>query len=120
MNPLALLLILLIVLPLTEIYFLIEVGSVIGAVPTILLTIFTAVSGVAIIRIQGLQTIQKMNRMLQRQESPAVEIIEGVMLLIAAVCLLIPGFMTDTLGFILLIPVIYWPKTGWKKRISKL
>lgn len=114
MNILFFLLLIIIGVPLFEIYFLIEVGSIIGALPTIAMTLFTAVAGVALIRIQGMHTVQKMQISMQQGEVPAVEIIEGVMLFLAALMLLIPGFFTDTIGFIFLIPPIrkliaqYW------------
>ncbi|MFK5984586.1 MAG: FxsA family protein [Pseudomonadota bacterium] len=104
MNPLLFALIILIALPITEIYFLIEVGSVIGAIPTIIITIFTAVTGISLIRIQGISTVQKLQMSLQQGLSPAKEILEGVMLMLAAVSLLMPGFLSDSLGFLLLIP----------------
>jgi len=104
MNILFFFLILIIGLPVLEIYFLIEVGSVIGALPTIAMTLFTAVAGIAIIRIQGLTTVQKMQTSMQHGEVPAIELLGGVMLFIAALMLLIPGFFTDSIGFLLLIP----------------
>ena len=104
MNGLVLILFILIGLPITEIYFLIEVGSVIGAIPTIIITIFTAVTGITLIRIQGISTIKKLQTSMQQGQSPAIEILEGVMLMLAAVSLLMPGFLSDSLGFLLLIP----------------
>jgi len=104
MNILVLILLIVIGLPITEIYFLIEVGSVIGAIPTILITIFTAITGVSLIRIQGISTVQKMQVSMQNGQVPAIELLEGVMLMIAAVSLLMPGFLSDSLGFLLLIP----------------
>ncbi len=106
MNSLVLVLIILIGLPITEIYFLIEVGSMIGAIPTIIITIFTAVTGIALIRIQGITTINKLQSSIQQRKSPAIELVEGVMLILAAASLLMPGFLSDSLGFLLLIPPI--------------
>ncbi len=90
--------------PLIEIYLLIEVGSVIGAIPTVLAVVFTAVLGVSLIRIQGFSTLQKAQNSMAQGIPPAMEMFEGVMLLFAAICLLMPGFFTDTVGFLLLIP----------------
>ena len=104
MNILVVILLIIIALPITEIYFLIEVGSVIGAIPTILITILTAITGISLIRIQGISTIQKMQVSMQKGQVPAIELLEGVMLMLAAVFLLIPGFLSDSLGFLLLIP----------------
>lgn len=90
--------------PLIEIYFLIEVGGVIGALPTVFAVIFTAVLGVTLIRIQGFSTLQKAQNSMNQGVVPATEMFEGLMLLFAALCLLIPGFFTDAVGFLLLIP----------------
>jgi UPF0716 protein FxsA len=100
------LLILFIAIPLMEIYFLIQVGDVIGALPTIVLVVGTAVLGVALLRIQGISTVARMQMSLQRGELPAQTILEGVMLLLAGGLLLTPGFVTDFLGFLLLVPYL--------------
>lgn len=104
MNILLPVLFIIIGFPLIELYFLIEVGSVIGALPTILLTIFTAVTGIFLIRMQGMQTLAKLQLQLRQHESPAISLLEGALLLIAAFMLLLPGFVSDSLGFLLLIP----------------
>ena len=90
--------------PIIEIYLLIQVGSALGAVPTILLIIFTAVLGAMLIRIQGFSTWQRLQATLANHEIPAIEILEGIILLISGALLLTPGFFTDTIGFICLIP----------------
>ena len=90
--------------PLVEIYLFIEIGTVIGAWQTILLIIVTAVIGVALLRQQGLSTMQKIQVQMQRGELPAVGMLEGIMLFIAGATLLLPGFFTDIIGFLLLIP----------------
>lgn len=104
MPALALFLLIFIGIPLIEIYLLIEIGSEIGAFTTVFAVVFTAVLGVALIRIQGFSTLQKAQVTMNQGGVPALEMFEGVMLLFAAVCLLIPGFFTDTVGFLLLIP----------------
>ncbi len=106
MPILAIILLLFIGIPLIEIYVLIEVGSAIGALTTIFAVVFTAVLGVALIRIQGFSTLQKAQATMNQGGVPALEMFEGVMLLFAAICLLIPGFFTDTIGFLLLIPAL--------------
>jgi UPF0716 protein FxsA len=106
MPILPLFLILFMTIPLIEIYLLIEVGSLWGALPTIFAVLFTAVLGITLIRIQGLTTLQKAQKSMSQGISPATEMLEGVLLLLAAICLLIPGFFTDTLGFLLLVPFI--------------
>ncbi len=100
------LLMLLIGVPLIEIYVLIEVGSVIGAVPTVGLVIFTAVLGAAMLRQQGLATLARFQETVRREEVPAIELLEGVILLLTGLMLLTPGFFTDIIGFTLLIPAI--------------
>lgn len=104
MPLLPLFLIVFIGVPLIEIYLLIEVGSAIGALPTVLAVMFTAVLGVTLIRIQGFSTLQKAQHSMAQGIPPAMEMFEGIMLLFAAICLLMPGFFTDTMGFILLVP----------------
>lgn len=99
-----LLILLLVTVPLLELALLIQVGSVLGILPTVLLCIFTAVLGATLIRIQGLQTLQRVQSKLEQREIPAVDLISGLMLLIAGVLLLTPGFFTDFLGFLCLIP----------------
>ena len=104
MPVLPFLLFLFIGIPLVEIYLLIEVGEVFGALPTILAVVFTAVLGISLIRIQGFSTLQKAQNSMNQGNLPAVEMFEGILLLLAAVCLLIPGFFTDAIGFLLLVP----------------
>ncbi|MDH5300153.1 MAG: FxsA family protein [Gammaproteobacteria bacterium] len=102
---LRILLLLLIAVPIIEIYLFIQVGSAIGAWSTIGLVILTAVPGTFLLRQQGLSTLARVQTTLQRGEIPALEMVEGVILVIAGVLLIIPGFFTDTLGFLLLLPV---------------
>lgn len=106
MNPAVIFLLLFIGIPLTELYFLIEVGSVIGAFPTIFLTIFTALLGGALVRLQGFNTALRVRDGMERGEVPAIEMIEGVVLLLCGILLLLPGFFTDLFGFVCLIPPI--------------
>ena len=100
----AIFLLLLLGLPLLELYVLIRVGSDIGALPTVMLTIFTAVVGIGLVRLQGFSTLMKVRVAMDRGEVPAMEMLEGATLLVAGFFLLFPGFITDTLGFLCLIP----------------
>ena len=93
-----------ILIPLIEIFLFIKVGASIGAFNTILLILATAVIGVALLRRQGMSTFQKVQSQMQQGELPALGMIEAVMLFFAGALLLTPGFFTDTIGFILLIP----------------
>ncbi|MGB5329777.1 MAG: FxsA family protein [Gammaproteobacteria bacterium] len=92
------------VVPIIEIYLLIQVGQVIGAGWTIFLVVFTAVIGVWLLRIQGLSTLMRAQQKMQQGELPAREILEGMGLVVAGALLLTPGFFTDTIGFFLLFP----------------
>ncbi len=104
MRILPIILALFIAIPLIEIFLFIEIGTVIGAPQTILLIVITAVIGIALLRKQGLSTMQKIQTQMQRGELPAIGMLEGIMLFIAGAFLLTPGFFTDTIGFLLLIP----------------
>ena len=105
MSPFPVLLLLFLLVPLIEIYVMIQVGGIIGALPTVLLVVLTAVAGAALARFQGLATLQRLQATMARGETPAIEMFEGVLLLIGALLLLTPGFITDGLGFICLIPI---------------
>ncbi|MEQ8235103.1 MAG: FxsA family protein [Gammaproteobacteria bacterium] len=98
------LLLLLIGIPLTELYVLIKVGRAIGAGTTIGLVILTAVLGAWLLRLQGLATLARVRSALEAGELPAIELVEGLILLFTAVLLLTPGFITDAIGFAVLLP----------------
>lgn len=104
--PFLILLTLFIVIPIIEISVLISVGSAIGGLNTILFVIFTAVLGAYLVRQQGFATLQAYQSKLQNGQIPAGEIAQGIALLIAGAVLLTPGFITDALGFSLLIPPV--------------
>ncbi len=92
--------------PLLEIYLFIKIGTEIGALSTIALIALTAIVGVALLRHQGLSTLQNVQRQMQQGQVPAVGLLEGIMLFFAGALLLTPGFFTDLIGFLLLIPRI--------------
>lgn len=92
------------VVPLLEIYLLIEIGSVIGAVWTVAGVVGTAVVGAALVRRQGLAALGRFRSATEAGELPAITIIEGLALLVAGALLLTPGFFTDAIGFVLLTP----------------
>jgi UPF0716 protein FxsA len=96
--------ILFIVVPLLEIGLFVQVGSRIGAVPTIALVVLTAACGVLLLRWQGLMTLMRARGRMQQGQMPAQEMAEGIMLAFAGALLLTPGFFTDTVGFVLLLP----------------
>lgn len=101
---LRILFLLFLIVPLIEIYFLIQVGREIGALSTILLCILTAALGAILLRIQGILTLMRAREKLRQGEIPADNLLEGLILLIAGVLLLTPGFFTDVIGFLCLVP----------------
>lgn len=94
------------VLGFVELYLLIQVAGQIGFFGTLGLCIFTGVVGGAIVRRQGLQTVEAIQSALQRGRVPTVEIVSGLVLLLVGTMLLTPGFVTDAVGFALLIPPV--------------
>jgi UPF0716 protein FxsA len=97
-------LILFIVVPLLELYVLIEVGSEVGALTVIALLLAAAVAGGLLLRWQGLSLAQRVRETLARGELPAVEMLEGTLVLIAGILLILPGFLSDIAAIALLLP----------------
>ena len=98
------LLLILIGLPALEIFVMIKIGENIGAFNTISLIFLTAIIGIYFARIQGLSTLRSGIYSLYKNEIPLFEIISGASIAFAACLLIFPGFVTDTIGFLLLIP----------------
>ena len=98
-------LILIISIPLIEIYFFIKIGTTIGAFNTISLILLTAIIGIAYARYEGFNTLRSGMSQLVKNELPIYEIVSGAALTFAAVLLIIPGFATDIFGLLLIIPV---------------
>lgn len=96
----------LLVIPLAEIATFVVVGSKIGVLATIALVLATAITGVTLLRIQGLGTLSRIRTQMDRGEMPNRELVHGLMIMVAGVLLLTPGFITDTLGFLLFVPAI--------------
>lgn len=92
------------VIPLLEIYFLIQVGGVIGALPTIILVVLTAVIGAFLLKQQGISTLARFQNSMAQGQMPATALLEGVMLIIGGALLMTPGFFTDAIGFACLLP----------------
>ena len=92
-------------IPIIEIYIMIKVGGIIGPLNTVLLIFFTAITGVYFAKLQGLSTIKSGFNQLIKNEVPIYEIISGAALAFAALLLIIPGFLTDIVGFLLIIPI---------------
>ena len=102
MNPILLTIIL---VPVIEIYLLIKIGSQIGAITTIFLIFTTAIIGVYYAKYEGLNTLKSGFAQLRKNETPAYEVISGAAIAFAALLLIIPGFATDILGFLLIFPL---------------
>jgi UPF0716 protein FxsA len=95
-----------ILLPLAELYLLIEVGSGIGGLSTIALCLLTAAIGGMLVRLQGMQTLLKARQLMDQGQPPAEQMLHGIMIAASGVLLFIPGFITDVIGFLLLVPMI--------------
>ena len=102
MSPLLLSIIL---IPVIEIYLLIKIGSQIGAISTIILIFITAFVGIYYAKYEGLNTLRSGFMQLSKNETPAYEIISGAAIAFAALLLIIPGFATDVLGFLIIFPL---------------
>ena len=102
MNPILLSILL---VPIIEIYLLIKIGSQIGAITTILLIFTTAIVGIYYAKYEGLNTLRSGFIQLSKNEPPTYEMISGAAIAFAALLLIIPGFATDILGFLLIFPI---------------
>ena len=108
----------LITIPVIEIYLFIKIGSKIGALSTILLIFLTAALGIFYARYEGLSTIRSGFSQLIKNQVPAYEMVSGAAIAFAALLLIIPGFATDFLGFLILIP--FTRKLIFKKFANKI
>ena len=98
-------LLLIILIPVAEIYLFIKIGSQIGAITTILLIFTTAVVGIYYAKYEGLNTLKAGFSQLRKNEAPTYEMISGAAIAFAALLLIIPGFATDIMGFLLIFPI---------------
>ena len=113
-------------IPLVEIYLFIKIGSQIGALNTILLILFTAVLGIWYARYEGFNTLRSGMSQLVRNELPLYEIISGAAIAFAALLLILPGFATDVIGILLVFPLTrkiilskYSKKNSSKKNLNE-
>ena len=102
MNPILLSILL---VPIIEIYLLIKIGSQIGAITTILLIFTTAIVGIYYAKYEGLNTLKSGFAQLSKNEMPTYEMISGAAIALAALLLIIPGFATDVIGFLIIFPI---------------
>ncbi|BAJ03676.1 FxsA family protein [Shewanella violacea] len=108
-----LLLVIFVLVPVIELNVLIRVGESLGSWTTIGLVFFTAIVGVSLVRSQGISTLMQVQEKLSRGEAPGQEIVEGMMLAVAGLLLLMPGFVTDFIGLLLLTPFTRIPVAGF-------
>ena len=94
-----------ILVPIIEIYLLIKIGSQIGAMTTILLIFTTAIVGIYYAKYEGLNTLKSGFSQITKNETPTYEVISGAVIAFAALLLIIPGFLTDIIGFLLIFPI---------------
>jgi UPF0716 protein FxsA len=105
--------------PLIEIGLFIQVGGLIGLWPTLLIVVLTAIAGTFLVRTQGVQAIQSLRRSLSELDDPTVHLAHGAMILVSGALLLTPGFFTDAVGFLLLVPgVRLWVMKQARKRMN--
>ena len=109
------------IIPFLEIYFLIEIGSYIGAFNTLMIVILTGFLGAILARYQGLKTMLKVRESLARGEMPAEHLLDALLVLLAGIVLLTPGFLTDLAGFTILIPTTRFHFKRWlRKKLDSL
>lgn len=93
-----------IALAVIEVYVLITVGGLIGALPTVILILLTGIIGISMLKKQGFSLFARLQEKMRQGQAPAQEMVEGILLIMAGAFLVTPGFVTDTLGFLWLIP----------------
>jgi len=102
-----------ITIPLVEMIILIEVGGLIGAIPTVALVVLTATIGLWLLKLEGIATLARVQEKLNQGQIPETELLEGIMLLVGGALLLTPGFITDAMGFTCLLPGLRRPIARW-------
>ena len=108
------------IIPIIEIYLLIEIGSMFGALTAVTLVILTGFLGAFLARMQGLQTLYRIQESLREGRVPSGELLDALLIVIAGLVLLTPGFLTDTAGFLLLIPATRNSIKYWLRRQIEL
>jgi UPF0716 protein FxsA len=105
--------------PLVELALLIKIGSLIGTLDTIIIIVFTGVVGTLAVRAAGIQCLIRVQSELRSGSFPADEMFNGILILLAGALLIIPGLITDTVGFLLLVPLPRKVMKQWLKRYVK-
>ncbi len=101
------------IIPIIELYLLIEVGSHLGALNTVMIVIVTGFVGAYLARLQGFQTMRRVRESVNRGEMPTEGLIDAMLILLAGIVLLTPGFLTDIAGLLILIPQTRKRFKGW-------
>ena len=104
------------IIPFLEIYLLIKIGSYIGAFNTLIIVVLTGFLGALLARHQGLKTMLRVRENLARGEMPAEHLLDALLILLAGIVLLTPGFLTDLAGFIVLIPTTRFHFKRWLRK----
>ena len=108
-----LLFIMFVAVPILEMIILIKVGGLIGAIPTIAMVVLTATVGIWLLKLEGLATLRRVQEKMAAGQLPETELLEGIMLIVGGALLLTPGFVTDSFGFVCLIPGLRRPVARW-------
>ena len=108
------------IIPIIEIYLLIEIGSIFGALTAVILVILTGFLGAFLARMQGLQTFFRIQESLREGRMPSGDLLDALLIVIAGLVLLTPGFLTDSVGFLLLIPATRNSIKYWLRRQIEL
>ena len=108
------------IIPIIEIFLLIEIGSMFGALTAVTLVILTGFLGAFLARMQGLQTLYRIQESLSEGRMPSSELLDALLIVIAGLVLLTPGFLTDSVGFLLLIPATRNSIKYWLRRQIEL
>ena len=108
------------IIPIIEIYLLIEIGSMFGALTAVALVILTGFLGAFLARMQGLQTLYRIQESLREGRMPSGELLDALLIGIAGLVLLTPGFLTDSAGFLLLTPATRNAIKNWLRRQIEL
>jgi UPF0716 protein FxsA len=99
--------------PLLELYLLLQIGSIIGAVNTILLVVITGVLGAYLAQQEGLRTLERIRSLMAQGEMPGEPLIDALLILVAGFVLITPGILTDLIGFLMLVPTTRAPVRRW-------
>ena len=104
------------IIPILEIYLLIKLGTILGALKTVIIVILTGILGATLARFEGLNTLMRIKEGLSRGEIPAEGMLDAILIFLAGVVLLTPGFLTDIAGLLILIPQVRTMLKRWLRK----